>query len=239
MKPNISILSPTRNRPVFVSQMMKSCISTASYPDKIEFVFYLDSDDLKSEDSIRSTAYKLNIENNIVIVRGERIVLSQMWNVCWQNSNADIFMHGSDDIRFRTQGWDEIVLNEFEQYPDKIILLHGEDGYAPKDFGTHSFVHKNWTNTVGTFVPEYFSSDYNDTWLNDVADIIGRNKRIEIYTEHLHPVVGKYFWDQNHKDRRARGERDNVKEIYESKSEEREIFAKKLKKFIDDYGENK
>ena len=200
MKPNISILSPTRNRPVFVSQMMKSCISTASYPDKIEFVFYLDSDDLKSEDSIRSTAYKLNIENNIVIVRGERIVLSQMWNVCWQNSNADIFMHGSDDIRFRTKGWDEIVLNEFEQYPDKISA---------------------------------------ELRLNDVADIIGRNKRIEIYTEHLHPVVGKYFWDQNHKDRKARGERDNVKEIYESKSEERKIFAKKLKKFIDDYGENK
>lgn len=239
MKPNISILAPTRNRPAFVSQMIKSCISKAKHPDTIEFVFYLDSDDLRSEAAIEDVSKELKIEDKIIIIRGERIVLSEMWNICWRNANAEIFMHGSDDIRFRTQDWDQIVLDTFEQYPDKIILLHGDDGYAPKDFGTHSFIHKNWTDTVGTFVPEYFSSDYNDTWLNDVADIIKRNKRIAIYTEHLHPVVGKYFWDQNHQDRKARGERDNVKEIYESKSEEREIFAKKLKKFIDDYGENK
>ena len=72
----------------------------------------------------------------------------------------------------------------------------------------------------------------NDYWLTTVARNIDRLIKIDIYTEHLHPAVGKGEMDITHKERIARGSRDNVRELYHSKEQEREEDCKKLKKYI-------
>lgn len=232
MKPRISILCPTRNRPKFVKKLILTAIDTAKEPEQLEFIFYVDNDD-SSYDVLFE---KLKKTSNIKVVKGERIVLSEMWNKCWDIAEADIFMHCGDDIRFRTENWDQIVCDKFDEYEDKIIFTYGYDGYVhARDFGTHGFIHRNWTDTLGYMVPPYFSSDYNDTWLNDIAKEIGRHFYIDIYTEHIHPVTGKYHYDQTHKDRLARANKDNPKGIYESKVDERHLCAQKLIDFIQNY----
>lgn len=87
-------------------------------------------------------------------------------------------------------------------------------------------MHKKWVETVGYFVPPYFSSDYNDTWLNEVSNIINRHEYVDIYTEHLHYINGKHEKDQTHLDRLVRHEQDDVQSLYESMSAERLADAK-------------
>ena len=211
----ISILCPTRNRTDSMLRLVRSARQTASNPVELEFIFYVDDDD----DASAVTADNLDA----TAVRGPRIVLSEMWNRCWDEATRDVAMHCGDDIIFRSQNWDLHVLHAFERFPDKIALVHGRDGYQDQGLATHGFMHRRWVETLGYFVPPYFSSDYNDTWVTEVADAVGRRVYLpDVYTEHMHPVVGKGTWDQTHQERLARHSRDNVEQLY------RDLLPKRL-----------
>jgi hypothetical protein len=232
-KPLISILTPTRGRPDNIARLVHSALDTALRPNLIEFVFYVDYDDPASDNAIE----RLSLSGvSTMIIAGERIVLSQMWNACANAALADVMMHCGDDIIFRSDNWDEHVLGEFEKYPDGIVLVHGRDGYQDANLATHGFRHRNWMNVVGDFVPPHFSSDYNDTWVTEVADSIGRRSYLEsVYTEHMHPVVGKGPLDQTHQERLARHAQDNPGGIYARLAKDRQEEARLLQEFIDDY----
>jgi glycosyltransferase involved in cell wall biosynthesis len=216
----ISILCPTRGRPSNMRRLYESAYATSD--TNLEFVFYIDDDDTESA--------AMAEELGVVTVVGPRIVLSEMWNKCYEVSSGHILMHCGDDIVFRSGGWDTLVLKAFNEVSDNILLVYGRDGLQDENLGTHTFMHRKWAETVGYFVPPYFSSDYNDTWLNDVAVSIGRRKYIpEIYTEHMHPGAGKSDWDKTHQERIARHQADRVDELYRSLIHEREADAAKLR----------
>lgn len=222
---------PTRGRPHYLDRVYNSALDLANDPDNIEFSFYVDNDDVPSQDKIET------FKNSHMVV-GERIVLSQMWNEAYKLATADIFMHSGDDLIFRSKNWDSYILDAFAKYEDKIVLVGGNDGSGVHDgkFFTHGFIHRNWVNTVGYFVPPYFSSDYNDTWLNDVARKINRWYYVpEVLTEHMHPAFNKGPMDQTHQDRAARHRRDNVAELYDRTHNLRMSDADKLSNFIVHY----
>lgn len=238
MNKTISLLIPTRGRPLFMDKVAKSAIYMAENKFGVQVVFYIDTDDYHSIMKARGLKVELDTvfgEGTIKYIVGVRIVLSQMWNECYKLSDADICMHCGDDIVFETDKWDSVVLSAFGQYEDKILFAYGSDGLQPDTFGTHGFIHRNWVNTVGYFVPPYFSSDYNDTWLNEVSEMIGRKKHIPIFTEHIHPAAGKHFWDETHQDRLRRHEGDKVTHLYNEMYPNRVADAQKLKVFIDSF----
>lgn len=224
----ISLLTPTRNRPHAMFRLWESAKQTADDPKRLEIVFYMDNDDAFSLRKFEEMDCP-----QVKGILGERIVLSEMWNECYKEATGDICMHCGDDIVFRTQGWDTRVLNHFSDHPDGILFVHGMDGIQDAKLGTHGFLHRNWIDTLGYFVPPYFSCDYNDTWLTEVADMLGR--RIydpEIYTEHMHWAVGKQPRDSTYSETTARGHRDNVTALYDSLRNKRVEDAEKLKKVI-------
>lgn len=218
----ISLLLPTRGRPNNLWRMYTSALELAD--GEIECIAAVDEDD-DSYQEFFDTPMK-----NMTIFKVPRQTLSKYWNDCYKRASGDILMHCGDDIIFRTQSWDTKVKEAFNDYPDNIVFVYGNDGSGVHDgrFGTHGFIHRDWAETVGYFVPPYFSSDYNDTWLNDVAKSIGRHRHINIMTEHMHPELGKGPLDQTHKDRYERHKRDNVTQLYASLLKERQADAEKL-----------
>ena len=209
--------------------MWNSALKKSSSQDKLELSLYIDDDDMATQGVLPK------LGGDFRMAFGPRIVLSEMWNVAYKNATGDILMHCGDDIIFRTEGWDETVRSAFNEFNDRILFAFGDDGWHGSGFGTHGFVHRNWVDTLGYFVPPYFSSDFNDTWLNEVAAMIGRKKYIPIYTEHMHPMFGKGPNDQTHVERMERHNRDKVDEIYASKFPEREADSRKLMEFIKNY----
>lgn len=194
---------------------------------------YLDEDDqtrhetkrLLSEGAARATW-----------IEGPRVVLSEMWNRCWELATNDVAMHCGDDIVFRTPAWDRVILDEFDRWPDKIVFVHGDDGFQRSNVGTHGFLHRRWIETVGYFVPPYFSSDYNDLWLTEVADALDRRIYLpDVYTEHMHPAAGKGEWDRTHQERLARHTRDNVAKLYADLADRRRTDVEKLRRVIDEH----
>jgi len=230
---NISILCPTRNRPNNIQALVYSAQETASEFQELEFVFYIDDDDIVSEEKIK----ELNLPN-IKYIIGDRVVLSQMWNECYNKASADVFMHCGDDILFKSKNWDIEILNAFDLYEDKIVLVYGNDLAHGRGLSTHGFFHREWVEAVGYFCPPYFSSDWNDVWLYRMGESIKRLHYLpEVVTEHLHPTVarpgtenrlfkgpncsfedfnGKAEWDSTHQERVDRGKKDKVGKLFKS-----------------------
>lgn len=201
-------------------RLVESARATADGP--FEAMFYLDLDDPASAQA----AFDLNAGHVI----GERICLSDMWNVAAGAARGDILMMCGDDIVFRTPGWDTAVAAAFEAVPDRIALVYGDDTIQGRRLATHPFIHRAWYEAVGYLVPPGFSCDWSDMWLNEVADELHRRVWLPgVVTEHMHPVMGKARLDDNHRERLARGRRDNVRVLYEARAAERAADVAKLR----------
>ena len=206
----ISLLVPTRNRPKEFLRFYNSAMGMADKAEDVEVVAYIDEDDTSYE--------RYEGLPRVKFIKGPRVVLSEMWNVCWRNAKGPYFGHMGDDIEFKSRGWDTHVKEAIDKYPGKIAFVWGND-MAPSGrqtiFGTHGFVHENWTNVTKRFVPPYFSSDYNDTWFNDVAEALEVGEYLpQVVTDHLHFVWGKATKDKTTLERLARHEKDNPEALY-------------------------
>lgn len=208
---------------------MRSAFETAD--TDVQFIFYVDDDDPTAQQTC-DIAYR----ESATVITGPRIMLSEAWNRCADHAQYPIMMHCGDDIIFRTSGWDRSVLDAFDRYDDKIVFIHGNDLYQGNQIGTHGFLHRRWVNAVGYMVPPYFSSDYNDLWLTEVADVLGRRCYLpDVVTEHMHPVIGKGEWDVTHQERLERHQRDDVASLYATLADHRRADVAKLQAVIDEY----
>jgi len=233
-KPLLSILCPTRRRPGQVLALIDTAIKTAAHPERLQFVFYVDGDD-----PTRAEVQNLKLDapgRPIIVITGPRVVLSQMWNECYAQAQADVLMQCGDDIRFRTRGWDTKVLSQFLRYPDRIVLVHGQDGIQGDRVATHGFLHRRWVEVVGYFVPPIFASDYNDMWLTEVADLLQRRIYLpDVYTEHMHPVAGKGPLDRTHQERLNRHNVENCDRLWRDTAADRQVDAGKLRAYIEGF----
>lgn len=230
----ISLLLPTRQRPEMLMRLYESAIDLADDPKNVEMVVYVDDDDESYGALVESPPPRTKF------LQGPRKTISECWNDCHRASTGEIFMHCGDDLVFRTKGWDTVVRNLFANYPDKIVFAYGDDGSTEShnyEFGTHGFIHKNWTDVVGRFLPPYYESDYNDTHLNEIAKALNRHVHIPIFTEHMHFSLGKSEKDRNTEERLARHERQHPENVYNSQEKriERLDEIERLRQFIENF----
>ena len=217
----ISLLLPSRKRPLEFKRMAESVIATLKRP--VEIVARFDDDDLESAE----LAHK---DGALVIVGPRLREMTIYWNECFDACSGEIVGQLNDDVIFRTPGWDEQIQEAFDSCADKILMVHGDHlgGYDGRQFGPHPFVHRRWVEALGYFIPPYFSSDHGDTWVNDLANALGRRRFLPFVIEHMHFSVGKMQVDETTLDRLKRHEEDHPEAIYEAKLDERVADANKL-----------
>lgn len=227
----ISILCPTRKRPNNMETLCSSIKKTSFY-DELEIIFYIDNDDVLSQDKVR---YLFDIYGDTIkYVIGDRILFSQMWNVCYDRCVGDIIMYCADDVVFRTTNWDCQILEIFKQYNDKITLVYGRDGIQDSVLATHGFIHRSWVEVCGYLFPPYFSSDWSDSWLHHIARNINRlHYTPDLYFEHAHCSNGKSILDDTYRERMDRGSVDKVDVLFSNTIQERLQSSKMLQSYID------
>jgi hypothetical protein len=220
----ISILCPTRKRPANLIRLLQSIdLTIDGRPDAFELICYVDNDDF----SYSTDAPEFR---RIKWVKGPRIVMSDMWNELIPHATGDIFMLCGDDVIFRTPGWNAIVEDAFAASKDKILVVFGDDGGpGGKFFASLPFVHRRWVEIVGYFAGPGYSADFADTWPNDVADLLGRKKRLPFVIEHLHPVWGKAAFDEVYLETAQRKVRDATEQRYADRMPQRIADAEKLR----------
>lgn len=211
----ISLLCPTRKRVSGLKRMWDSALNTADNPEYIELVIYVDHDDQETLDflSINKTEQFKIIHEDLY----KKEIYSNLHNICCEHASADIVFGCADDLIFRTNGWDSIVLSKFKDYDDGLIFAYPNDGYWGEKFGTHGFFHKNWFNVLGYLSPPIFTVGYSDNYINDIAKAIDRFIYLDnILIEHMHWTFGKMEMDTTAKEAHHRRSTTNNDAIYRS-----------------------
>lgn len=222
----ITLCLPTRGRPRRFHRTVASAFARAR--GDIEVVAWVDDDDPEMD------AYQAQSAANVLILSGPREVQSNLWNRCWSEATGDIAMLCADDCLFQTPAWDRKVRHAFDKYPDRIALVHGDDGTRWKD-ATFPFVSREWIEAAGYFTPPHFRSWFADRWIWEVAYLLGRKVFLPgLKITHEHPAFGRGQDDQTYEDgRRFRAEQD-PKALYFRPDlfDERVETAKVLNRYI-------
>lgn len=222
------MLAPTRGRPAGMQRVYDSLADTTRIPGWLSLWWYVDEDDL---DSARK-AIELNEQGPIRshAIVGPRQSQGPMNQALYdQSGKHDIYFLGSDDIVFETRFWDQKVRASFERHPDRIVLVHGDDGVWDGRFGVNSFVSREWIETVGRFVPDY-QFGYLDNHLTEVADRISRRVYLpDVKIYHMHPRHNRDVpLDQTYLDRQPFETSSRLLFLSRARREERVDEAQKL-----------
>ena len=239
---NIAILTPTRARPGRLDTFLESVYNTAEHPERVFCYNYIDDDDPRKKAYENYSAKQHDNSTNLL---GESQSVSISWNVCadfaanHSERPADILIMGNDDLIYRTHGWDTIVEEEANKFPDDIYCMWMEDLINGEKHCAFPIVSKKWYTTLGYFTPGVFNFGYNDTWVFDVAKRVGRTHFIpNAINEHMHFTTGKSGMDDTYNRNRTE-ERGNLYEkdkvIFEDTKNRRQADAGTLMNLIEVY----
>ena len=201
---HISLLLPTRGRPVMLQNLFDSIKETTLDKRLIDLWVYVDEDDELTRSFIDSKVWiKYGFDINWIVEEKLNVGPGQLDNELWKKcaANSGIYMGLADDYIFVTKHWDEVVRQAFRRYPDRILLAYPEDPVAP---GVVTFVilSAEWLNISGRLFPEYFPFWFVDAWIDQVAQMIQRKVKLDMRME---PQGGKgktqgmknlVFWDR-------------------------------------------
>ena len=91
---------------------------------------------------------------------------------------------------------------------------------------------KKWCDTLGYFTPGVYNFGYNDAWIFEVAQLVGRTHWLEhVHGEHMHFSVGKSGQDKTYLDNR-RGKFQGDRAIHDNTRQQRVADAQKLKEVM-------
>jgi len=107
----ISFCCPSRGRPELAKRLIDTAVSNQQHDT--EFLFYLNDDDPTLEQ------YRDTIDQKHYVV-GPNQSTCYSWNLMCDQSKNDIVMLMGDDVQIKTKHWDQLIVEQFEKYKDRI-----------------------------------------------------------------------------------------------------------------------
>lgn len=178
----IAVLTATRGRPEKLKRMLHSLGATVHDKSRVSHWICIDEDDeatlefIKFVDLEKLTGYPVH-----VVVGKKPRKLPDVWNAVWQvaKDQADIFIGFTDDYEMHTHGWDELLREGVNLYPDGVAVVHIPDPFAPEIITVICATAKVF-NALGYFSIPYFPFWFADGWIDEISKMIQRRVTIEI-----------------------------------------------------------
>jgi hypothetical protein len=186
---DIAMLLNTRGRPEKLVEVFNSLRLTTTQKAKVSLWLCVDEDDELTRSAIDAGKFP----DPGFPVHWQIGPSPQDWHApfiaLWDLSGrtAEIYMLANDDVRFETDGWDNIVRDQFKPYPDGVVLACPWDPVAP-DIATFPIVGWGWLQTLESVYTAYFFYWFEDAWKDQIGRMIDRYINIPIL---LSPIRGK------------------------------------------------
>ncbi len=233
----ITFVCPTRHRPANLKKLLTSVVRTTY--SKIYFKFYVDDDDLVSQQALESFKKEYHDILDISYIVGPRLhFLSEASNILARVVDEGILFFCGDDVEVASWGFDLTVNKHFAAVPDKILLVYGDDGIQREKLATHFFIHKNWVNTLGHVLPPIFTGDWVDNWVTEVSTRINRIKYDpDLLLPHNHCTAGLAPLDNVYYEKFMKDRNSNPAQIFANSKFLRDQDVDKLTDFIANFNE--
>lgn len=131
----------------------------------------------------------LGTERIVVSVAPRPDAIGAVYNRCAAAVEADLYINSADDLRIVTSGWDAIVAQAARVFPDDIGMIgFGQmpfDSVLPATAATT----RGLIQKMGYFLQDYTPYWWMDTWLYEIATMIGRSHFVPIDVEFPGPLT--------------------------------------------------
>lgn len=169
---NISLLCPTKNRSIKFERMANSFIKNTKNPNKVELLICFDLVE-EEIDSYNDTILKLS-SKGFKVKKYFRNLKSHAHrnNFLASQSNNEIIFPINDDLVMISNGWDQIINNEFSKIPlyrPFCIWINCDRKYKFLDYSAFPVINLAWYKCLGYIVPESFIFWYLDWWICEVS----------------------------------------------------------------------
>ncbi len=187
---SISLLVPTRDRPVQLMRMLDSAFQNVSRSGVLEVVLYVDDDD---EVTQRLDLSKYNVRRLV----GPRRSMGILNSACFAASTGDVIVLGNDDVIIQTKGWEQKILDEANSFPDAIFLLYPNDLFKGEKLASFPILSRKTCDEIADPFPGEYRGAFIDLHIMDVFRRLqgageSRVKFLEdVVFEHLHFRAGK------------------------------------------------
>jgi hypothetical protein len=185
----LSILLATRGRPEMLREVIDSLQANTAQKDKLVLWLYIDEDDRITHQAIENKFFPQTDFRVHWHVGQPPGGLGETHQTLWKVSGraSEIYMITADDARYDTPGWDDLVRRKFSEYPDGVLLAFPHDPMSA-DTSTYPLFGWNWLRTLQMTFPGYFPFWFDDKWVNQIGQLVGRCVKIPVV---LYPIRGK------------------------------------------------
>jgi glycosyltransferase involved in cell wall biosynthesis len=187
--PTISLIVPTRGRPVQLRRFLDSLAVTAVRPEAVEVVLVVDADDVASA---RVTHQGLRLKF-VTVPPG--LTMGALNMAGYEAAAGDILMLLNDDVVSRTPGWDERFRACFRRFADGIVLVHANDTLFRDLLCTFPVVSRTFCALAGGICPRDYIRYRIDDHIEDVFNLLallGRRRTVylpDVVFEHHNTVA--------------------------------------------------
>lgn len=181
-KERIALLVPTRGRPQQLAEFISSVEKNTRYLEKLELLLFIDSDDLLTIESLKRLKPTPFPTRCLISERTATMGVMANTMASLAIQTCGLLMGAADDYRFATKDWDEAIREPFRRYPDRIVLVYPLDHLTP-NLATLPILSAEWVVAAGQNSTSYFPFWYDDVWLDEVGQLIGRKERAAFAVE--------------------------------------------------------
>lgn len=222
----ISMLAPSRGRPLRFRTMVDEALRLATHPKRLEVLLLVDEDDPQLAGYLNMPAC---VRRLVSPKRIASVPAAQNWLA--SQASGELLLIATDDVIIRTPGWDVVLEEAFARWPDGLGLVYTNCG---RDKVENFAVTSRWVRVAGSFLhPDYehFSADEH---AGELAKRIGRALFLpKLVTEHMHFKHGKAARDDTYaakrtKDARGRSVSDRDQERFRALAADRDAAVARL-----------
>ena len=153
--------------------------------DGTKFIIGLDDDDPTLQQAEELLAgFPEEARRIITHVIGPREdSLGAVYNRCVKAVQADVYINGADDVVIKSKAWDARILKECERFPDGIGVLGIGKMPVKSILPAISAVTRPMIDKMGYFLQDHTPFWWMDTWLYEIAVMIGRQLPMDMEVE--------------------------------------------------------
>ncbi len=175
----IDVLLPTRgeHRWPGAIRACESIAQRADKPESVRILLGLDSDDVKGR------TLDLTSTGGIVtpIIADREDTLGAKLNRLNGHSDADARFYFADDVTMATAGWDTVLREQVDLFPDHLCVYTLSVAEQPDSLFAHMPVlTREMTALLGGYAPDVFPFWWWDTWLDEIGELSGRKLTIPV-----------------------------------------------------------
>ena len=189
----VAVLLPSRGRPAAALAAARSARATASAPELLRLVVGVEPAEAEGYRAVfgDDAAWIQVLTSGGSYVRAIREL--------HRSTTAGIYGLCADDFVFETPGWDGRIRRAAVDLPERLGLVHADDGIQHDRIATAAFLTAEWIACVGDILPGDYEHMFCDTEITDIARLAGLLRYLpDVKITHQHHVVGQMPFDRTY-----------------------------------------